>query len=776
MKKITSCFILLISLLITAILSAATIATLRGVVTDASTGAPLQNANIVLEGTGLGGAADAGGQYIISDITPGTYTLKATRIGYEPVVLKDIRLGAGDSKTLNIKLTPGVINMRDVSVEADKFQTRCQDINRAGSQSLQPRNINKIAGSLDDITRAVQLFGSAVPAGDYTSFYAVRGGSPDQNIVMLDGLVVPNPYRLRMIIGGGVSIFNQYTTRDVELYTGNFPAEYGNFLSSVMGVKSRDGRTDRIGYGGSANFLNANAYVEGPWPGGKGSWIFSARRSYFDLLANRFDKDQTSYPHTFDVDTKLTYFLSKNLKLTFKTLFSREGTELGSLDKEDIGLKENSDINLYTLSLDYFPTEKILEKIDIAYYDEQFDYKIFYGDDPSESNIYVYGDFKSKIYTTTIKEDFSYRITPDHSINRGMQFLLDRSSMDLATDVRNITFARRDVPPVVYFNKTSGHFNTYIDYSGRPVAFLQAKIGARYDYSFLINRGDISPRASLLWNVTENLSLNGFWGVCHQYPNVFSVFNRDWPLNIAANLDGIQSEKATHTVLGITKLWGKNYLTRIEAYYKDIDRLLLPRDYVYYIPENSGSGYAKGLELQIEKGENAGSRWNAMLSYAWSISRYRERNAAWVPFNFDRRHGITAFGKVKLLKNLTASGTWRYASGLPYNTIIAYINAGFDGSKFIKTTDNVRRYPYYQRFDIRLNYEVQTGRGLLNVYLDMTNILNRKNIYDQAWYKVTDDIESAEEQPFLYGEQDILIQRNIYMLPFVPSLGVSYNF
>jgi len=776
MKKIISCFILLISLLITAKLFADNTATLKGTVTDASTGAPLQNANIVLEGTGLGGAADAEGRFIITDIEPGTYIMKVTRIGYEPVLLKDIRLGAGDSKILDIKLTAGVINMRDVSVEADKFQTRYQDINRAGSQSLKPRDISKIAGSLDDITRAVQLFGSAVPAGDYTSFYAVRGGSPDQNIVLLDGLVVPNPYRLRMIMGGGVSIFNQYTTRDVELYTGNFPVEYGNFLSSVMGVKSRDGRTDRVGYGGSANFLNANAYVEGPWPGGNGSWIFSARRSYFDLLANRFDKDQTGYPHTFDIDSKLTYRLSKNLKLSFKTLISREGTELGALDKEDIGLKENSDINLYSLSLDYFPSEKSFEKIDIAYYDEQFDYKIFYGDNPSEPDLLVYGDFKSKIYTTTIKEDFSYKMSPDHSINRGMQFLLDRSSMDLATDVRNITFARRDVPPLVYFSKTSGHFNTYLDYTGKPLSFLQVKLGVRYDYSFLIDEGDASPRTSLLWNITESLSMNGFWGVCHQYPNVFSVFDRDYPLNIAANLDGIQSEKATHTVLGLTKLWGKNYLTRIEAYYKDIDRLLLPRDFAYYIPENSGAGYAKGVEIQIEKGENANSRWNAMLSYAYSISEYRHLNSEWIPFNFDRRHGITAFGKVKLFKNFTASGTWRYASGLPYNTIIAYINAGFDGSRFLKTTDNARRYPYYQRFDIRLNYEVQTRRGLLNFYLDLTNILNRKNIYDQAWYKVTDDLEFTEEQPFLRGEQDILIQRNIYMLPFVPSLGLSYHF
>ncbi len=776
MKK-TLFLLLLVVVTVTSYVYANTTAALRGSVTDTATGETLQNANITLEGTSLGAAADAAGQFVITGIEPGVYTLRATRIGYESFIIKDIQLKAGEDKTLQILLQAGVINMRDVRVEADKFQTRYQDINRAGSQSLEPRNINKIAGSLDDITRAVQLFGSAVPAGDYTSFYAVRGGSPDQNIVMLDGLIVPNPYRLRMVMGGGVSIFNQFTTRDVELYTGNFPVEYGNFLSSVMNVSSRDGRADRIGYGGSVTFLDANAYVEGPWPGKQGSWIISARRSYFDLLAKRFDEEQTSYPHTLDVDAKLTYNLGNTMKVSFKTLFSREGTDLGSLEEEDIGLNEDSNINLYSLSLDYFPSEKTLEKIDIAYYDEEFNYKIMV-DDNDEEFMEVAGDYESKVYTTTIKEDFSYKITPNQSINRGMQFMLDRSYMNLGTDVRGVAFARRDVPPMVYYSKTSGHFNTYLDYTGKPVAALQVKVGVRYDYSFLINEGNASPRASLLWNITDDFSVSAFWGECYQYPNVFSIFNRDYPLDIAANTEDIQAEKATHSVLGLTKLWGKNWLSRVEVYYKDIDRMLLPQDFVNYIPENSGTGYAAGVEVMLEKGENEKSRWNAMLSYSWSTSEYHggELFRDWTPFNFDRRHGLTGFGKVKLFKNFSASATWRYASGLPYNTIIAYMNAGGEGSKFLKTADNDHRYPYYQRFDIRFNYALQTGRGLWNFYLDMTNILNRKNIYDQVWYIKTDFLDENGRRRSVDSYQEVLLQRNIYMLPFVPSLGVSYNF
>ena len=211
-------------------LFAQTTAILKGKVIDKTTRQPLAGSNVILVGTNYGAAAADDGLFFIDHLPPGSYSIKASRIDYQPLIKNNIQLKAGQQKSLIFELIPRVLEMEPIEVEADKFSLKYQtEVSRIGFQQINPRQIKHIPGTLDDISRALQIFGSVMPASDYNSYFAVRGGSPEQNLVIMDGVVIPNPYRFRLLLGGGLSIFDPNTTEDVRLHIGGFSAEFGNF-------------------------------------------------------------------------------------------------------------------------------------------------------------------------------------------------------------------------------------------------------------------------------------------------------------------------------------------------------------------------------------------------------------------------------------------------------------------------------------------------------------------------------------------------------------------
>ncbi|MFC1570027.1 carboxypeptidase regulatory-like domain-containing protein, partial [bacterium] len=242
------------------VLYSASSSILKGTVQDAQTGKPLDNVNVSVEGTSLGSATDKNGRFQITIALPGTYTVKASRIDYEPKTLKNIMIQSGQQREIVFKLNPRIIEMKPIQVEADKFTLKYQtEVARIGFQQISPTQIKTLAGGMDDITRSVQIFGSVMPASDYNAYFAVRGGSPEQNLVVMDGITIPNPYRFRLLLGGGLSIFDPNTTEDVRLHIGGFSAEFGNFLSSVLEVDTREGNRHRFSGRASMNLIDASA-------------------------------------------------------------------------------------------------------------------------------------------------------------------------------------------------------------------------------------------------------------------------------------------------------------------------------------------------------------------------------------------------------------------------------------------------------------------------------------------------------------------------------------
>lgn len=333
-----------------------------------------------------------------------------------------------------------------------------------------------------------------------------------------------------------------------------------------------------------------------------------------------------------------------------------------------------------------------------------------------------------------------------------------------------MAFARRDFPPPMQFNDRENYLALYMDDIYKITEYCHIKFGLRYDYSNLINESAVNPRLSLWFKLTEKLRLDGFWGTCSQNPNILTTFIRNMPLDLAADPGKLKPEKAIHFTTGLNYKFDNRTHARLELYYKDLSDLLFEENRADRRAGNIGKGISKGVEFYIFKEADSESIFSGIFSYSYGFSKYKEAvYKVWLPFSFDRRHSISLMCSVSLLRNLKFNLLWRVSSGLPYSSTTGLLLTDYGGSNtFIKNETDKKYFPPYQRLDIRINYEHRSGHKLFSMYIDVTNIYNHKNVYDQLWQD-----DKLDE---FVSDLRVVNMRTTYMLPLVPSFGVSVQF
>jgi len=744
---------------------------LTGIVRDSQTGKPLENVNVTVAGISRGSATDKAGQFEIKNVTPGIYTVKASRIDYESKMMRHIVIGPGEHKELVIQLKPRVIEMQPIQVEADKFSLKYQtEVARIGFQQIKPTQIKTLAGGMDDISRSIQIFSSVMPASDYNAYFAVRGGSPEQNLVIMDGMTIPNPYRFRLLLGGGMSIFDPNATEDVRLHIGGFSAEFGNFLSSVLEVDTREGNRHRFCGRASLNLIDASAVMEGPIVKGKGSWLISARRTYYDLLANRFYNENVTFPNTADINGKFVYHFDKNNKLSLRTLWCQEGTDIvmGDFLNKDYTIIEDSKIQLLGFNWLRIANQKLTHQTTLSYYDEYFNFNMDFSKGFDHDKII--GTLDSQMGNLTVKEDVIYEFSDRIWMMRGLSFSTMRSDIDADMPNNPMGFARRDFPPSMQFNGRENYFAFYMDDIYKIKDYFHVKAGLRYDHSSLNKKSTLSPRLSLWIQLSGLVSLEGFWGTCSQYPAVLSSFIRNTSMDLSKNISDLNPERSMHTTLGLHFHISSDTHGKLELYYKNLDDLLFASNQSNWMADNIGKGYAKGIELYIRKEIDEKNRYGGIVSYSYGDARYQDTiNQVWIPFHFDRRHSASIMFQFGIMQNLNMNVLWRLSSGLPYNSKRGLIDTEGANDRYIEDETVKKYFPAYQRLDCRLNYTHRRGDTVFSMYIDITNISNHKNIYDHTWF-----FKDPEDLTELH--QKIIELRTLYMLPLIPSFGLSIQF
>ncbi len=755
-------------LLILILLAMHSSGSISGFVTDASNGEKLAYANVYLEETTLGSATNENGYYIIHDVPAGSYKLVFSYIGYESRVM-DLHLMEGHNVVMSIEIKPSPIEIEGIMVSAER--TKFEKSVEVSHINFTPREITAIPGIFEnDLIKALQLMPGVVAMHDLSNKLYVRGGSPDENLVLLDGITIYNP-STRLF--GLFSIFNTDAVSNAELYAGGFPAKYGDRLSSVLDVTTKEGNSKRYTGTASIGLITSKLLLEGPIP--KGSFLLGARMTNFDALVWAYTKiknDTISLPHHFyDGVVKINFNTSPENRFTFAGVSGSDVVTFehiyGTHHEDKIDLEgDNRGISLRWRRV-FSP--KFYGEVLGAWSNFLTHLRYLYMEHNKRdtvTSIYTY----EGIVDYTIKCDFNYFLNEKHSLDFG----IDTKHLDIE---HHLEYIEQES----FRNKhTTNLFALYLQDKWNVIdEILYLETGLRSFYYDQARRLRFCPRLGVKYRFQPNTAINVAIGKYNQFlvtinsqESYFAVFDFWRPLDETHNVP-----TAYHAVAGIEQWLDDNTKLTLESYYKKYYNLLLPKEYdvVLSAPTESlkvGSGYSTGFDLFFKKSYKNIFGW---IGYSFCFTKRKVDGNYYSP-RYDRRHnlnivfGFTLPPYIPLFKNGTLNLHWHFATGLPYTEDLArYRYYGTDFDRDIVVTDwrTVRsprgayRLPLSHRLDLHFEKDIHLFSLNGSWYIDVINIYNHENIIFYTW-----DYDEDPPRKMAY-----------VLLPVpIPSIGFSVRF
>jgi hypothetical protein len=587
--------------------------TISGRVVDAASGRPLAGANVLLENTPLGAATDPTGAFLLLRVPRGNVLLVVQMLGYARYERR-LTVSSENISVGTIALSAAAVETPEVLVEGEAWKERA-----IPSHVFQPSQTEQTPGTMQDVIRLVHYLPGVVAAGDFSNQLIVRGGSPDQNLIIMDDVEVFNPYRRNAL----ASMFNPAMVQDIRLMPGGFPAQFGDRLSSVLIVNTREGRRDAWLSGrADVGMTNASALLEGKTALWGGSWLVGARRTYFDFFkrltgTKNLPLNQIVFPDFEDVQAKLTLYPTPDDRLTVTGLASNDLMERQL--KEQLGEQESgsNDLNvdnrtshrLAGISWTHtFSARTHLRSYANAYRSRgtsSFSGGLIPNDEyvdsgpglspPPRQPSFADGDTISFRYN----ENYVFRkysvggallsAVGPHTLEFGAG--IDLLHTTLFAHLRTNEFgsavfdALQDAPN--WFGAIADSVDRTLTHS-RWHLFLQDRWelldgrlllhpGLRFDYLASTSSGFLSPRlaAAIKLNAVTTFRLAG--GMYRQSPGYEKVLEGEAAFGVAhyGRLEGLVPEEALHLVSGIDRRLSDTWLVKVEAYWKRMDRLIV---------------------------------------------------------------------------------------------------------------------------------------------------------------------------------------------------------
>jgi len=756
-------------------------ATINGFIYDSSNREALIGANIHLKGLNLGTSSNSSGFYVITNLLPGTYELNVSYVGYKTFQQK-VTLTENQNKRLDIFLEPTAIIGEEIIVTGDSARTIDKLFSKPISKvDLSPVQLSRVPQVIEsDLLRTLQSLPGIVPVSDFSSAIYVRGGTPDQNLFLLDGTDVYNPEHAF----GLFSTFNMDAIKKVEVYKGGFSAEYGGRLSSVIYVTNNDGNRNKFEGKVSISLLSLNTTIQGPI-GSFGSLSGSLRRTYFDQTLGKVIDEIPDY-----------YFLDGNLKAFFDL---DEANKLsisfyGGIDDLNFVLDKN---RKESLGFDYVwgnQTGSINWRSIISP-------KLF-------GNFWITG---SRFFSDFDFDDVDFKeenIIRDVTLKGALEYFYDDHWNF------NFGFEQKNVSGGLKQNFTGGRvdvskhrilYTLYLNTKWKPSPLWDIEFGARANY-FDSDKDyrNIDPRLSIKYRLTEVSNLKFATGIYHQYANRIP---RLFFVSIWTSADEyVKGSSATHFILGYQKELAKNIEFEIEGYYKnytniysynptflaDIKADKYTEDNLPLFTSsqglfNEGNGHSYGLEFLVRKDVGAVTGW---IAYSLSRTEFTinrvNKNLPFTP-RHDRTHAINLVSNIDLNnflneiegkpfvnpdKKWSMGLNFTFFSGQPITlpASVYFINQFPDWEPsnvsfaLYPSGINEFRLPFYARLDFSLTYEITYERWSLAPYLQIFNLLNRKNV----WFI---EYKNELKNGIIYQEVN-----NVTMFPILPSIGVNIRF
>lgn len=761
MKKLITVFLLFFSIFTS---FSQQIGILNGIVLDKATQTFLKDINVKILGTNLTAKTKEDGSFRITGIPLGTYSVEFTSASYQKFIQSDVVISTGIERELIIELQG--VQTEEVVIEDSRFQ-KPSDVTTS-FKSLTFEEIRRFPGGLEDIGRVIQSLPGISLTSDGRNDLLVRGGSPAENLFVVDGFEVSNinHFGSQGATGGPVSILNLDFVRNVNFLTGGFSAKYGDKLSSVVEIQQRAGNSEKFfgkinlsGTGFGANF-------EGPiTKKNKSSWLISARRSYLDLIFNA--AGFSFVPEYTDFQLKADYRLNNSNFIEFNSF--------GALDKvrfnNDTEENKQNNLDILTNNQNSYSAgilwKTLLNKNSFLVSSVARNYTNFFFSQRDSNFTEIFRN-DSKESDIQLKLDYSSRISPSTLISLGGAG--KRIKLDYDIDKKADTLSYLDpntgnyiILPAVTILKNLYTYKgfAYAEITQNFLKRFKLTAGVRYDYIDIINKKNyVSPRTSLAVTITPKLSLNFAYGIFYQSPSYI------WIIGSENNKD-LEDIRADHYIAGIEYLFDESTRLTVEGYLKDYRNYPVSVNRPYLILANNsgfetqnsfgleqlvsaGIGKAMGFEIFLQKALTKSIY--GQVSFSYSDVKYKAYDGVERRSDWDNRYVLNVSGGYKLGKSWEFSTKFRLAGGRPY-TPIDPDNGSIDYNYY-----NTEVLPVYQRLDIRAEKRFMFKAWTLTTYIDIQNIYNRQNVYQYEW------------NPF---KREIEANKNLGILP---TIGISAEF
>lgn len=740
---------------------AQTTSTLSGFVRDRSDGERLPNAAVAIAVADreLGALTNSEGYYAIPAIPPGTWVVTASYIGYT-THQDTLALTAGQALRWDIELNRQALELGEVVVEAEATAVE-SDVNQRPSVVAMPvADLQQMAAMAEpDLLRSLQLLPGVQAASDFSSGLYVRGGGPDQTAILLDQMRLYNPSHAF----GFFSTFNPDAIKNVTLYKGTYPAQYGGSLSAVLDVQNRDGNRRDFSTRGGVSLITSRLMSEGPL--GQGSWMVAGRRTYIDPVlraVRRSTDDLNGLGYWFyDVNAKVNTQLGPNDNLMLSAY--------GGNDHLDISASAGSTRSDSTNTLSFgnnWGNGALTGRWTHVFSPALFGRVMaLYSRYQSDITLNLFGTpiaVRNRVREVSVQGDLDYFAATAHTLRAGVGVTFFRFDYGVRFDqYENDQLVR---PYLI---------SAYIQDDWQVTPLTEARLGLRGTYYEEGGHLSLNPRFSLSRVVGEGWRVKLAGGSYRQYLQLvssegFSGGDLWLPLD-----ETVEPGRSYQGVAGLEWEPSSRYRLSLETYYTDLANLVVLDEEreENYEPETSedvfktgGTGYATGVELFAEK---RGGRLTGWLGYTlgWTRRAFPDIDGGQTfPPKYDRRHDVSLTAAYRL-DRWTWTANFSYGTGQAYTPPAARYTLRDPASdrpidRLLAARRNTARLLPYHRLDVGMRWAFGLFGADVEFYLQIFNAYNRRN----EWF-VQYDPEDATEQPIV-----------VKMLPIVPTFGFDFRF
>ena len=789
----------------------------EGTVYQRSTGKPLTGADVHITETEQTQKTDKNGVFQFTELPEGTYTFVVTHPAEATPTTVSVDISSGDTTKVKIHLG-AAFKLETVVVEGKRLPPTVSRTEIRGSELL------RIPGAANDVLKGLTtLPGIGIP-NDYFGVLYIRGSEPGSNLYYFDRTPLGYPFHW----GGLLSTISSETIETIDIYAGGYGAEFGLDSQAVLDIHARDSIEERLDGKFNLNILYSEGLLETKI-GDTGYISASGRRSYLDLIAGPILEEQTGqkqqFPYFSDYQIKFAHSFGANYHLTLNAFAATDHfkivEESSEFTIEDVTIEDETEVQTVDggltsvlfkngfdgqgvhLRSDF--TENLTSHLSLT---RSFNFLIIAAEIPFDEQVslnsegewvlnsvdYGHYDVKINVPVWTLREDVSYRLTPQFQFEPG--FLLSFSSANSFEDGRFPEYETSDedvtrVIPIIEngevigeetrigpetrltgveeiqdefghdFYRTEGYVQGRYD----PLSFLSVALGVRFDYLNVTEQVSIQPRGSVSFTLSNGSNLRFAYGQYEQSPQPSHLLAEDGNRALESSLTRHYIMELEHELSSRTEL-------KLATYYKDAQRLVTPDEVSNYL--NQGTAYVGGAEVFLR--HRIPDKFFGWISYAYTHAERRENSDdAYQPYLFDNTHIISVVANYNFTPKFEVGAKWQYLSGTseaPISSIVLIQDPVTRGlNPLLASADeqlSTELSPYH-KLDFRVSYKWNIWGLQAGGFLDILNVYNRKNEIKFIFEEATLDVQG----------QEVGIERQVFDAPQLPRIiyfGLTLEF